>query len=645
MRIAIAAALVALAPGVLAQSLDDGDAVVVTATRFPDSKRDLPVGITVITAEDIRQSATSTLPEILAQHGLLHVRDNSGTPNRQVDLRGFGITGDQNTLVLVDGVRLSENEIVPAQLNSIALESIERIEILRGSGAVQYGGGATAGVVNIITRRGEPGRTRAYAVGRAGGYGTVEGRAGYSHMGQTVGISLDASQENTDGYRRSNDYKQTNVAAKLEARTDTTRGYLRLAAGDQKLGLPGALTEAQIAADPRQASTPGDTSKRKDSSATLGGAWTPGRHEFAADLSVRDKKSDASFLGFGGTDVETRADVTAFTPRAKFRFDAFGRQHDLSLGLDWESLDYKSNTDFGGFPGSRRVGDQENEAFHAQANLWLAARTRLAIGGRVQETRERLTEQLIPDDRRAKHSLDAYEVALRQGFAQGWSAYVKSGTSFRVATFDENACFFPPCAIALLEPQTARTDELGVEYERSGLRGRLAVYAMDLENEIYFSAATFSNVNLPPTRRKGMEMEGAWRVAQGLELRGSLALMQARFRATGNDVPLVPDTIATAGVHWNFLPSSAMNLNLRHVGEQRYDGDETSTFARLMPDYTLVDLRLEHNIGRLQLALEVRNLFDEGYYSYGIRNGAGTTFAAYPEPGRAAYALIAYRLE
>jgi len=91
MRIAIAAALVALAPGAFAQSLDDGDAVVVTATRFPDSKRDLPVGITVITAEDIRQSATSTLPEILAQHGLLHVRDNSGTPNRQVDLRGFGI--------------------------------------------------------------------------------------------------------------------------------------------------------------------------------------------------------------------------------------------------------------------------------------------------------------------------------------------------------------------------------------------------------------------------------------------------------------------------------------------------------------------------------------------------------------------------
>ena len=98
-------------------SFAQDDAVVVTATRFADSKRNLPVGVSVITADDIRQSATSNLPEILAQYGLLHIRDNSGSPNQQIDLRGFGITGDQNTLVLVDGLRLSENELVPAQLS------------------------------------------------------------------------------------------------------------------------------------------------------------------------------------------------------------------------------------------------------------------------------------------------------------------------------------------------------------------------------------------------------------------------------------------------------------------------------------------------------------------------------------------------
>src|SRR5712692_6498983 len=117
------------------------DAVVITATRFQDSKRDLPVGITLITADDIRKSASSSLGDILAQYGLLQIRDLAGTQNPQLDLRGFGITGDQNTLVLLDGLRLTEADLESAQLSAIPLESIERIEIVRGGGAVLYGAG------------------------------------------------------------------------------------------------------------------------------------------------------------------------------------------------------------------------------------------------------------------------------------------------------------------------------------------------------------------------------------------------------------------------------------------------------------------------------------------------------------------------
>src|SRR5919202_3018806 len=130
------------------------ETVVITATRFPDAKRDLPVGVTIITADDIRKSATSNLPDILAQFGLLQVRNLAGTQNQQIDLRGFGITGDQNTLILVDGIRITAIELESAQLAAIPLESIERIEIVRGGGAVLYGSGATGGTINIITRRG-----------------------------------------------------------------------------------------------------------------------------------------------------------------------------------------------------------------------------------------------------------------------------------------------------------------------------------------------------------------------------------------------------------------------------------------------------------------------------------------------------------
>ncbi len=52
----------------------------------------------------------------------------------------------------------------------------------------------------------------------------------------------------------------------------------------------------------------------------------------------------------------------------------------------------------------------------------------MVLGARLQKSDERLAEEIFPlDDRRARHDLDAYELALRQGLAAGWSAYGKLG--------------------------------------------------------------------------------------------------------------------------------------------------------------------------------------------------------------------------
>lgn len=632
------------------------DAVVVTATRFPDSKRNLPVGVTVITAEDLRSSATTNLADLLAQHGLLHVRDNAGSPNQQLDLRGFGVTGSENTLVLVDGVRISDNEVVAPQLSSIPIESIDRIEILRGSGGVLYGGGTSGGTVNIITRTGEPGRRSAYASARLGGYGTQEVRAGYAAQGETFSAQLAYADEDTHGYRRNNRFQQTNVSGAFEVRAPTARGWLRFGFEDQQSGLPGALSEAQMAADRRQTLNSADYGQRNGGRLALGGNLRAGRHEFSADLAFRKKHADA-FLFNNTFFVDTEAEYLSFTPRARFAFDAFGRQHEFVAGIDVDRWDYQTAS--AGSPAgitapfSRRTGEQTNRAAYGQLGLWLGPQTRAVAGMRVQRNRERLQEEIFPDDRRHARSLKAHELALRHRFTGGWSAYGKNARSFRTGNFDDNACFFPPCGTTLLEPQTARSNEAGVELERNGLRARVAAFDTRLRNEIYFSPLTFTTLNLSPTRRQGVEAEGRWRVSEALDLRAGLAVQRARFRSgiyggvdvSGKTVPLVPGVLATAGAVVRFSPASRLNLDLRHVGKQRYDNDQANTFYRQMPAYTLMDMKLEHDLGRVRLAFEVRNLFDREYYSYGIRNGAGTTFNAFPAPGRAAYLSLGYRLD
>jgi len=634
------------------------DTIVITATRFPDSKRDLPVGVTVITADDIRKSASSNLGDILAQFGLLQIRDLAGTQNPQVDLRGFGITGDQNTLVLLDGLRLTESDLESAQLSAIPLESIERIEIVRGGGAVPYGAGATGGTINIITRRGRPGELRAHALARAGGFGTEEARGGFSRQGETFGGSLAASYEDTEGYRRNSRYRQRNAIGRLDAELPNGRAYLKVGVDEQRQRLPGALTEAQINADPRQTRTPDDWRERDGAHLALGGTHNIGRYEVSADLGYRQRTTKAFFAAFGGFFTDTDANLWSFTPRAKLAFDALGRKHDLIVGADFERWDYDTLSASGpastGAPFSRRRGEQDSVGWYAQTNFWVAPRTRVVLGGRTQRMAQRLTEEVFPvDDRRTADRLEAYEAALRHSLGTGWSVYAKYGKSFRVANFDENACFFPPCAPILLKPQTALGSELGFEYENARLRLRTSVHEIRLDNEIYFSPLTFSNINLSPTERRGLELEALWQTTPSLDLRAGLAFQQARFRSgvyggvdvSGKTVPVVPEVLATAGASWSFAPRSRANLNLRHVGKQRFDNDQANTFPRQQPEYTLADAKLEHRLApRWELALEVRNLFDKRYFSYGTATGA-TSFSALPAPGRAAYASVAWRLD
>jgi iron complex outermembrane receptor protein len=644
--------LAALLPFPSAYAQDD--AVVVTATRFPDAKRDLPVGVTVITADDIRKSASSNLGDVLAQFGLLQIRDLAGTQNPQLDLRGFGITGDQNTLVLLNGLRINEADLESAQLSAIPLEAIERIEIVRGGGAVLYGGGASGGTINIITRRGIAGESHARALARAGGYGTGEARAGFERYGETLGGSLAASYEDTKGYRSNSHYRQRGALAGLEARSAQGRIYFNAGADEQRARLPGSLTETEIAADPRQTTTPNDWRSRDGAQMVLGATRYVGRHELSAELGYRQRNTQSFFSNFGFF-TDTDADLWSFTPRARLAFDALGRAHELIVGADLERWNYATRS--AAAPGaadfSVRNGDQASAAAYAQTNLWLTDSTRAVLGARTQRTQQRLTEEVSPvDDRRLTHRLEAYEAALRQRLGGGWSGYAKYGKSFRVANFDENACFFPPCAPALLKPQTALAAELGLEFETRTLRLRASAYQIDLEEEIYFSPLAGANINLSPTRRRGIELESRWHALPAVDLRAGLALLQATFRSgtyggvdvSGNDVPLVPDVLVTGGVSWTYAPRSRASVNARYVGEERFDNDQANTFGRKQPAYGLVDLKIEHALARAwQVALEVRNLFDKRYFSYGT--ALGTTFSALPAPQRAAYLSVAWTMD
>src|SRR5260221_2037441 len=246
----IAAALIAAAaPFAHAQSPEE-PAVVVTATRFPERRLDAPVGMIVIGAQEIARDTARTLPEVLSHLANVHVRDNSGSPDQQIDLRGFGITGDQNTLVLLDGVRLNENDLSSTKLSAIPLRSIERIEVLPGGGAVLFGGGASGGTINIITKAPATGRSTGSLSAGYGTYGSAEAGVGFSNGGEPVGFALNASHQESDGYRNNNRLRQDSLIGDVSHGDGQSSIGLEVGADTQSLELPGVRSETQFAADP-----------------------------------------------------------------------------------------------------------------------------------------------------------------------------------------------------------------------------------------------------------------------------------------------------------------------------------------------------------------------------------------------------------
>ena len=104
--------------------------VTVTATRFAESADALPFGVSVITSEQITRSGAATVNEaIMKLLGVVGRLDTSGGNNYDLDLRGFGSTAGSNQVVVVDGLRLNEGDLTSANLASIPIATIQKIEI------------------------------------------------------------------------------------------------------------------------------------------------------------------------------------------------------------------------------------------------------------------------------------------------------------------------------------------------------------------------------------------------------------------------------------------------------------------------------------------------------------------------------------
>jgi len=131
-------------------TLDD---VVVTAQRVETKDLDTPATTTVITAQQLKDSGAQTAFDALERIPGVNAYSYGPAGEGSIDLSRINIRGlDKGTLVLIDGSPanlMNYNQI----MNAIPVESIEKIEVVKGAASVLYGAEAMAGVINIITKK------------------------------------------------------------------------------------------------------------------------------------------------------------------------------------------------------------------------------------------------------------------------------------------------------------------------------------------------------------------------------------------------------------------------------------------------------------------------------------------------------------
>lgn len=635
------------------------ESVTVTADRLPDAPlpiERIPAHVTVIDREAIERSGAQTLQDLLSTQPGVVLYDQVGNDiEKTLDLRGF--TNGSATRVYLDGVPINDPRNNALALDLVPLDALERVEITRGAGVAVSGGGSSAGVIHLTTRRAdELGGSITVAAGSDDGSrlgGDVHGSVG------RVGYYLSTVRSTSDGFRENSGGDVHRSAANLDLDVGRSRRVaLSLVDSRSNLGNPGALTAAEMRQN--AAATPFnslDFSDERASRAALSfDAALPADLSVALNLFYRDNAARSLTTGrsadlYGGFFVDQDAATLGSTAELRHEHRAGTMENRLAVGLEWLDSDTDSSgfltdpLDLGTVDPASLASDNLTQARNAAVfvqDAWRPTSSFSVLAGlRWDRNRVGYTERYplaapVAWQRFSELSFSAganWNPSPRTGY------YLSYGEAFLAPTAEQLVAFPGFGSNPDLRPEDSRSVELGYRgrFEHE-LQLDVALFHVDTQDEIVFDPTSElglfgANVNAGETRRRGVEAAFSGQLTPRVSAFTGVTWNDAEFRSgttRGNDVPLVPRERIAAGVDADLPAGFGLHVDALYVGEQRLSNDASNTAGRL-DAYTLVNLRTTWSVRDLTFFVEATNLFDEFYATRGIF--VGDAFFT-PAPGR-----------
>lgn len=580
------AALVALA---CAQAAMAGnpvtlDEVVVTATRTATPVAKVLSDITVLGREEIAQSGSLTITELLSREAGVEFYSNGGEgKTSSLMLRGASA---RQTVVLIDGMRVISATAGSTALENLNLDAIERIEILRGPASSLYGADALGGVVQIFTKRGSGTPALSANVG-VGAEGKRVFGAGIAGKAGSTAFNLAFNHNRTDGISaRSNRLSSYNPDRDGYENTTYTASVQHELATGHSLNLTAFQSE--------------------------------NRNEY--DQS--SKKQDESKSRLAGQSLELK--------------NRLGERWNSSLRYSY-STDKSLNYTNGNFATASSLFETRQNEWQWQNDLNLAAAGQLALGlvnteqhvlGSTAYSRTRRSVNAAYAGYQGEFGAHRLQGSMRHddnsqfgghttgqlgyGFvpAAGWLLRAGYGTAFRAPTFND---LYWPLAFGYqgnpnLKPEEARNRELSVQWRQQAHSVKFTAFDNRIDNLIALKSDYSSVDNVDKARIIGQTLE-AGTVLGSVSLAANITSQRARDEKTGNTLQY--RSKLHGGVTASLaLDRTTLSAELRAAGKRPAKADN----SEFLPGYGVVNLGADYQLDK-QWTLNARlsNVGDKRY--------------------------------
>lgn len=589
---------------------------------------------TVITRQEMTSIGATSLSQALQTLGGVQLHDTSGNGSQVLlSMRGFGANASSNTLLMVNGIPITNPDIAPPDLNAIPIQEIEYIEIFAGSESVLYGDQAVGGFINIVTRHSAK---KSASIGcSTGSYDQYNCYAAASSFYKQFSYAIGALTNHTDNYRDHNNYDQNLLSGRFGYDYQSGSLEFNYKIGNERMLYPGALTAEQVDQDRRQANNDSDFFKD----------WNGFYHLRQNQIIHSDWNLETDLAR-----REMHGSGVLFSPFTQFRMINFLKPQltgviqktKLTTGFEIEHDTYHLNTDFG-------ITDDSLQKYglFVMTETPVHARVSLLAGirGAQQDSQLETNTEINTINRAVAATIGAAFTVSPDAIA-----YLRRAGSFRFPKADENASTSP--GVHGLKTQHGVAYETGIDWQWYQILSKIAVFQLNLKNEITFDPNQTpqdpfgTNRNLNPTIRRGFSISEKYQISPQLTIGGQYNYVNARFQSgvnAGNRIPLVSENNMQANVNYQFFDYWNVYTEVIYTGNQ-FPANDDVNIGSPVAGYTIFNTNLRFQYKDFTASFRVNNVFNKLYDFYSVFQGVDSEFF-YPAPGRNVLLTLKYLVE